>query len=176
MNKCKSCGMENNAAAQFCGTCGAKCEPDINAAVRQAAAKKTSGTNTRNIVGLVVLIIIVIIGWGVFKSFDNADIKKVKQTDIGLSGIGINITYGDLLDDYCKSKKWTKFTSSAYSNVVEFNGKTPNGESVLIQFSDNYGLNDGRYVVVYAEIGGKQFREFELANWFMNAAYSTGKY
>ncbi|MDR1210354.1 MAG: hypothetical protein LBK41_08615 [Clostridiales bacterium] len=103
-----------------------------------------------------------------------SEIEKVKNTGAGLASVGVNITCGQLLDGFCKGGKWDKFTSSAYSQVVEFTGETSGGDKALIQFSDQYGVYDGEYVVVYAEINGRPIGDMELANWFMNAAYSAG--
>ncbi|MDR1588904.1 MAG: zinc ribbon domain-containing protein [Oscillospiraceae bacterium] len=174
MNKCRICGKENSPKSVFCTGCGTKLEPDIDAVVKQAVAKKTSGTNKRNVTGVVIIAVIALIIFIAVKSADSAEIKKVKNTDIGLSSMGVNITYGQLLDGYCKSEKWEKFTSNTYSKVVEFTGKTSSGDEILIQFSDQYGVYDGKYVVVYAEVNGRSVGDMEMVNWFMNAAYDVG--
>jgi len=171
MNNCQSCYSENPPNAEFCKVCGSKLTSRPNTSARLAVLNLSSEDKV-NIVKAALIIIVALIAWGIFKAIDSGDIKKVKNTDIGLAGIGVKITYGDLLDGYCKSVKWRKFTSNAYSNVVEFTGKTPKGEKALFQFSDEYGVHNGKYVIVYAEIGGRTVNNYELANWLMNASYS----
>jgi len=130
---------------------------------RVAAARK------KNFSGIIVLAIIAVIIWIVVKVvLPGGDIKNCKETMYDAA----NKTYSQILDGYCGGGKWDSFTSQAYMKVVEFKGKARNGDSVLIQFSDEYGVNNGKYNIVYMEINGHPTDTMEAANWFMNAAYS----
>jgi hypothetical protein len=74
-------------------------------------------------------------------------------------------TYGEVLDAYCSDTKWRTF-DSGYLTIVEFSGKTPDGQKVVIQWLKDY------YDLCYAWTldGAEQDILIDFNKWVMAAA------
>jgi hypothetical protein len=130
--------------------------------------KKLAAARKKNIIGILVVAAIAVAAYFIFTTiFQSGDIRTVKNTPHQPT----NMTFGEILDGYCNRTSWKSFTSAQYMKVVEFTGRTPDGDDILIQFSDRYGLADGFWEIVYMEINGRQAGAMETANWMMNAAH-----
>ncbi|MDR1210355.1 MAG: hypothetical protein LBK41_08620 [Clostridiales bacterium] len=73
MRECKFCGKDNAQASKFCAGCGAKLDPDIDAAVQRAVARKTAGASKRNMAGVVIIAVIALIIFIAVKVADGAE-------------------------------------------------------------------------------------------------------
>ena len=70
----------------------------------------------------------------------NSAINALKGTQIKFAFEETGKTYGEVLDAYCSDTKWRTF-SSGYLSMVEFSGKTPDGQKVVVQWlKDSYDL------------------------------------
>jgi hypothetical protein len=67
-------------------------------------------------------------------------VSALKGTQVKFAFEDTGKTYGEVLDNYCSDTKWRTFTSG-YLTMVEFSGKTPNGQKVVIQWlKDTYDI------------------------------------
>lgn len=133
--------------------------------------RKIAVARKRNIIGVVLVLAIAAIVYLIFTVvLPRGEINAVRNT----LHQPTNMSFGDILEGYNSRTRWSRFTSAEFMRVVEFTGTTRGGDSVLIQFSDRYGIHDGEWVLVYMALNGRSISTMEMANWFMNAAHFAG--
>lgn len=136
---------------------------------QQEQAARYAEANRSNRKGLLIIVLVIA---GIFVAFQlfgsgRGDIRAVQNTLHQPTGMA----FGDMLDGYLSRTSWEMFTTASYMKVVEFTGTAPNGDRILIQFSDNHGLDGGAWSLVAMEINGRATSRGEAGNWLMNAAH-----
>jgi len=131
--------------------------------------QKIAAARKKNIKGTLIVVALAVVAFFAFQFFTSGrgDIRTVRDTVHQPT----NMTFGEILEGYCTRTSWERFTSAEFMSVVEFTGRTRSGDDVIIQFSDRFGLDDGRWNITYMRINGRSASTGEIANWFMNAAH-----
>jgi hypothetical protein len=106
-------------------------------------------------IALVVVAAIILIGRQVYH---NSKIEIVKNA----SPVGFSDTYGRVFERAFTNTKWKYFTSTAYDQVIEFNGRDRSGKDVVIQIVQET-LVTNRWIVVYVSINDRSVNYLEIS-------------
>lgn len=135
--------------------------------IRQGAARSSKNK------GIITVIVLAVIGIAAYCLFfgiipDNKLIKEAKNTSVAELALYTNVTYGEVLDNYCSNPKWSVLNSSIVE-TVEFRGSSPKG-TIFIQLTKELtkGKN-GKFWLNYIEINGRIPDSVTITDFFMAA-------
>jgi len=129
---------------------------------------KLAEARKKNIKNIAIMAVIVLVGFLAFQALrpEHRDIRTVRSIIHQPS----RMTYEAILEGYTNRGSWSRHASAQFMRVVEFSGVAPNGDRILIQFSDIYGLHNNEWIIANMEINGRQMGSIETHAWLTYAA------